>query len=114
MVLARSRTRLEDFVMCITGGTSFTQSVRLGCKLQQRQLLAALEYDSCAGTFLGCMPNNLIAVNAGNRLTELTSFADLYDFKSLLLGGSFSILSWQLNMMAGALYMQFPASTSFD
>ena len=48
------------------------------------------------------MPNNLIAVNAGSKLTELKSFADLYDFKGLLLGAAtplyFSVgMLWQNN-----------------
>ncbi|KAK9798178.1 hypothetical protein WJX73_009252 [Symbiochloris irregularis] len=39
-----------------------------------------------AGTLLGCMPNNFVFCNAGGRLGELQSFADLYDVKLLLLG----------------------------
>ena len=35
------------------------------------------------GTFLGCLPNNFVAVSAGCRLGELRSLADLYDSKLL-------------------------------
>lgn len=38
------------------------------------------------GTFFGCMPNNFVAVSAGNRLGELTSLTQLYDMKMLVLG----------------------------
>ena len=41
-----------------------------------------------AATFLGCLPNNFLAVNAGSKLGELKSFADLYDYKIVLAGGS--------------------------
>ncbi|CAL5220013.1 g1958 [Coccomyxa viridis] len=37
-------------------------------------------------TFLGCLPNNFLAVNAGSKLGELKSFADLYDYKIVLAG----------------------------
>lgn len=33
------------------------------------------------GTFLGCFPNNFMAVTAGQRLSELRSFSDLYNFR---------------------------------
>lgn len=39
-----------------------------------------------AGTLLGCMPNNFVFCNAGNRLGELQSLRDLYDVKLLLIG----------------------------
>ena len=39
-----------------------------------------------AATFLGCLPNNFLAVNAGSKLGELKSFADLYDYKIVLAG----------------------------
>ena len=39
-----------------------------------------------AGTFLGCLPNNFVAVSAGSKLGELQSLRDLYDRKLLLLG----------------------------
>jgi hypothetical protein len=39
-----------------------------------------------AGTFLGCIPNNFIAVNTGNKLGELKSLTSLYDTKQLLFG----------------------------
>lgn len=39
-----------------------------------------------AGTLLGCLPNNLFAVNAGAHLGELQSLGDLYNGKLLLLG----------------------------
>lgn len=39
-----------------------------------------------AGTLLGCMPNNFVAVNAGSKLGELQSLTDLYDVKMLGLG----------------------------
>lgn len=38
------------------------------------------------GTFVGCVPNNFLAVNAGNKLGELKAFTDLYDAKILLVG----------------------------
>ncbi|KAK9820346.1 hypothetical protein WJX72_009266 [[Myrmecia] bisecta] len=38
------------------------------------------------GTFLGCLPNNFIAVTAGGRLGELKSLSDLYDAKMAVLG----------------------------
>ena len=46
-----------------------------------------------AGTLVGCLPNNFLAVNAGNKLGELSSFADLYDIKIILLGGSMGVLA---------------------
>lgn len=39
-----------------------------------------------AGTLLGCLPNNFVAVSAGSRLAELTSLKDLYDRRLILLG----------------------------
>ena len=39
-----------------------------------------------AGTLLGCLPNNFVAVSAGSRLAELTSLKDLYDRRLVLLG----------------------------
>lgn len=43
--------------------------------------------DAClAGTFVGCMPNNFVFVNAGSRLGELRSLSDLYDIQLLLIG----------------------------
>ncbi len=39
-----------------------------------------------AGTLLGCLPNNFVAVNAGSRLGELQSLRDLYDPKMLGIG----------------------------
>lgn len=41
---------------------------------------------AAAGTLLGCLPNNLFAVNAGAHLGELQSLGDLYSGKLLLLG----------------------------
>jgi len=41
---------------------------------------------ACAATFLGCLPNNFLAVNAGSKLGELKSFSDLYDYKIILAG----------------------------
>ena len=41
-----------------------------------------------AGTFIGCLPNNFVAVSAGSRLGELVSLRDLYDRRLLLLGTS--------------------------
>lgn len=38
------------------------------------------------GTFVGCMPNNFVFVNAGSRLGELRSLSDLYDIQLLLIG----------------------------
>ena len=38
------------------------------------------------GTLFGCMPNNLVFVNAGSRLGELRSLTDLYDIKMILIG----------------------------
>ena len=51
----------------------------------------AVSYYCCsacvlAATFLGCLPNNFLAVNAGSKLGELKSFADLYDYKIVLAG----------------------------
>jgi len=39
-----------------------------------------------AGTLLGCLPNNWVAVNAGAHLSELQSLKDLYQPRLLLLG----------------------------
>ena len=41
-----------------------------------------------AGTLIGCLPNNFVAVSAGSRLGELVSLRDLYDRRLLLLGAS--------------------------
>ena len=39
-----------------------------------------------AGTLVGCLPNNFVAVNAGSRLGDMHQLSDLYDYKMLLLG----------------------------
>lgn len=39
-----------------------------------------------AGTLIGCLPNNFLAVNAGSKLGELKAFTDLYDAKIILVG----------------------------
>jgi uncharacterized membrane protein YdjX (TVP38/TMEM64 family) len=39
-----------------------------------------------AGTLIGCAPNNFMAANAGDHLSDLDSLADLYNPKMLLLG----------------------------
>ncbi|KAF8069415.1 glycerol-3-phosphate transporter 1 [Scenedesmus sp. PABB004] len=39
-----------------------------------------------AGTLIGCAPNNFIAANAGDHLSDLGSLADLYRPRTLLLG----------------------------
>lgn len=31
-----------------------------------------------AGTLIGCLPNNMLAVHAGSKLGELSSFRELY------------------------------------
>ncbi len=36
---------------------------------------------SPAGTMIGCIPNNFLAVNAGCKLKEMTSLNELYDLK---------------------------------
>ncbi len=41
-----------------------------------------------AGTLLGCLPNNAVAVNAGAHLSELQSLGDLYSPRLLLLGAA--------------------------
>ena len=38
----------------------------------------------CAGTLVGCLPNNWLAVSAGSRLGELQSLSDLADTKMLV------------------------------
>lgn len=40
----------------------------------------------CAGTLIGCAPNNFMAANAGDHLSDLDSLADLYNPRMLLLG----------------------------
>lgn len=39
-----------------------------------------------AGTLIGCLPNNFLAVHAGSKLQSLTSFRDLYSPVSALAG----------------------------
>jgi len=39
-----------------------------------------------AGTLIGCAPNNFMAANAGDHLSDLDSLADLYNPRMLLLG----------------------------
>lgn len=51
-----------------------------------------------AGTLIGCLPNNFVAVSAGSRLGELVSLRDLYDRRLLLLGTSFHSLIQSLNL----------------
>lgn len=41
---------------------------------------------ACAGTLIGCAPNNFMAANAGDHLSDLDSLADLYNPRMLLLG----------------------------
>jgi hypothetical protein len=38
-----------------------------------------------AGTLVGCLPNNLVAVNAGSHLRDLNSLSDLYSGRLLAL-----------------------------
>lgn len=38
------------------------------------------------GTFIGCLPNNFMAVKAGDHLSELNTLSDLYDKKLITLG----------------------------
>jgi uncharacterized membrane protein YdjX (TVP38/TMEM64 family) len=38
------------------------------------------------GTLIGCAPNNFMAANAGDHLSDLDSLADLYNPRMLLLG----------------------------
>lgn len=45
------------------------------------------------GTLLGCLPNNMVAVSAGSRLSELESLSDLYDPRMLLVGGMVGLAS---------------------
>ncbi len=45
-----------------------------------------------AGTLIGCLPNNFVAVSAGSRLGELVSLRDLYDRRLLLLGVSIHLV----------------------
>lgn len=47
---------------------------------------AAAAAAAAAGTLIGCLPNNLFAVNAGAHLGELQSLGDLYSGKLVLLG----------------------------
>ena len=47
----------------------------------------------CAGTLVGCLPNNFVAVNAGSKLGELKSLADLYDIRLIMLGGGVGVLA---------------------
>lgn len=43
-------------------------------------------YALAAGTFIGCMPNNFMAANAGDHLSDLDSFSSLYSPRMLMLG----------------------------
>ncbi len=52
-----------------------------------------------AGTLIGCLPNNFVAVSAGSRLGELVSLRDLYDRRLLLLGASVYSFSQSLNIL---------------
>eukprot|EP00803_Ostreobium_quekettii_P002582 evm.model.scf_1029.4 EVM.evm.TU.scf_1029.4 scf_1029:50260-54680(-) len=38
------------------------------------------------GTFIGCVPNHIFAVNAGNQLSDISSISDLYSLKLVMLG----------------------------
>ena len=40
-----------------------------------------------AGTVVGCLPNNFVAVSAGDRLNSMTSLSDMLDLRMLLIGG---------------------------
>jgi hypothetical protein len=40
------------------------------------------------GTLIGCAPNNFMAANAGDHLSDLDSLADLYNVRMLLLGAT--------------------------
>ena len=42
---------------------------------------------------MGCAPNNLVAVHAGSRLSELNSLADLADARLLALGAGVGVLA---------------------
>ena len=39
-----------------------------------------------AGTLLGCVPNNFLAVNAGSKLKQLRSLNELYDARLMAIG----------------------------
>lgn len=45
------------------------------------------------GTFLGCMPNNFIAVRVGTRLSSMQSLAELYDARMMALAMGAAILA---------------------
>ena len=47
----------------------------------------------CAGTLMGCLPNNFLAVNAGSKLGELKALTDLYDIRIILAGGGVGLLA---------------------
>ena len=46
---------------------------------------------SCAGTLAGCVPNNLLAVNAGSKLKEMRSLNELYDVRLIATSEASSI-----------------------
>ena len=48
--------------------------------------------DDCAGTLLGCLPNNFLAVNAGCKLGQLQSLADLADVRLLLIAAGVGVV----------------------
>jgi len=59
-----------------------------------------------AGTFIGCIPNNFVAVNTGNKLGELNSLTELYDAKQILFGVGVGIVAllpiyWRRKAKAG-------------
>lgn len=47
----------------------------------------------CTGTLIGCAPNNFMAANAGDHLSDLDSLADLYNHRMLLLGLTVGIVA---------------------
>lgn len=52
-----------------------------------------------AGTLFGCLPNNIVAVNAGSHLGDLTSLGDLYSTKLVALGAGMGLAALAPTML---------------
>lgn len=51
------------------------------------------------GTLFGCLPNNIVAVNAGSHLGDLTSLGDLYSTKLVALGAGMGLAALAPTML---------------
>lgn len=66
------RLVMLPLMLCTAGLSCCMHCMQKACSSCSEQL------SLLAGTLIGCLPNNFLAVHAGSKLQSLTSFRDLY------------------------------------